>query len=281
MAAHVRQLRSPRLRLSLWLPLLVAAVVPASLGPGSTQRTSRETAVDQEQTLTVLTYNIRHGAGNDDIVDLSRAAAVINALSPDIVTLQEVDSAVDRTDNVDQATVLGRLTGMQSVFGAFFDYQGGRYGMAILSKLPIVGHENHRLPDGLEPRAALATSIRAGESSEDVVAVVGIHLYATAQERYAQAARLIEILRDETAPVILAGDFNSEVIDLFRQAGWNIPDKGEDKLTFASDDPVREIDYIMLRPLERFEIVELDVIDEPLVSDHRPVLLRFRLLQAK
>jgi endonuclease/exonuclease/phosphatase family metal-dependent hydrolase len=173
---------------------------------------------------------------------------------------------------------------MHSVFGAFFDYQGGRYGMAVLSKLPFVSHQNHRLPDGLEPRTALAAIIRLANSSEEIV-VVGIHLYATEEERYAQASRLIEILRDETRPVVLAGDFNStpdsDVIELFRQAGWHIPDKGEDHLTFRSDNPNKEIDYIMVRPVERFEIEMLDVIDEPLVSDHRPVLLQLRLLEAK
>jgi len=266
------------LRAIAWFPLLAAAGL-ASCVPGSDQRADQD---NPGTTLTILAYNIRHGEGNDDIVDLSRAAGVINALGPDIVTLQEVDSAVDRTERVDQATVLGELTGMHSVFGAFFDYQGGRYGMAVLSKLPIVGHQNHRLPDGLEPRTALATKISLAESSEYIV-VVGIHLYATAEERYAQAARLVEILQDEPMPIILAGDFNStpdsEVIDLLKKAGWYVPDKGTDNLTFGSDDPVREIDYIMVRPKERFEIDLLDVIDEPLVSDHRPVLLKLRLLQ--
>ncbi len=282
MANLTTRLRSSRFRTSLWLPLVATAVVAAQSGLGFAHRAAPVEDTDQAAALSILAYNIRHGAGNDDIVDLSRAASVINALDPHIVTLQEIDSAVDRTERVDQATILGELTGMHSVFGAFFDYQGGRYGMAILSDHPIVAYENYRLPDGLEPRTALATRIRLTESSEEIV-VVGIHLYATAEERYAQASRLIEIFQEETTPVILAGDFNStpdsEVIDLFKQAGWHVPGKGEDHLTFRSDDPDREIDYIMVRPRERFEIDMLDVIDEPLVSDHRPVLLQLRLLE--
>ncbi|KPK63066.1 MAG: hypothetical protein AMS21_06930 [Gemmatimonas sp. SG8_38_2] len=233
-------------------------------------------------TITILAYNIRHGLGNDSILDLERAARVINALDPDLVTLQEIDSAVERTGGVDQAMVLGELTGMNSVFGAFFDYQGGRYGMAVLSKRPFATSENHRLPDGLEPRTALAVNVEVGDPARPIT-VVGIHLYATAEERLAQAKRLIEIYRDAKTPIILAGDFNStpdsEVIDLFSRSGWHIPDKGEDRLTFRSDDPRREIDYIMYRPEDPFEVVELDVIDEPLVSDHRPVLLQLRLLE--
>lgn len=281
MASIMRLFRLPRTGTRLGLALLATAALTPLSGLGLPHQRPLVQG-DRAPTVSILAYNIRHGAGNDDIVDLSRAASVINALDPDIVTLQEIDSAVDRTDRVDQATVLGELTGMRSVFGAFFDYQAGRYGMAILSDHPIVSYDNYRLPDGLEPRTALATRIRLTESSGEII-VVGIHLYATAEERYAQASRLIEILREEMTPIILAGDFNStpdsEVIDLFKRAGWHIPDKGEDHLTFRSDDPDREIDYIMYRPKERFEIDKLDVIDEPLVSDHRPVLLQLRLLE--
>lgn len=255
-----------------------AGLAQASDTVAPSVETSQATA-----TLRVLAYNIRHAQGNDDVIDLERAALVINALRPDIVALQEVDSVVERTGGVDQATVLGQLIGMNSVFGAFFDYQGGRYGMALLSKYPFVSYENHRLPDGLEPRTALAVTVRVGEPAREII-VAGIHFYATAEERYAQARRLVEVYRNETTPIILAGDFNStpdsEVIDLLRQAGWHIPGKGEDHFTFRSDEPDREIDYIMYRPEDRFEVVELDVIDEPLVSDHRPVLLELRLLEA-
>ncbi len=275
-------LRSSPLWARFCLPLL-AATLTGQWGLGL----AHATLLEQEREairLSVLAYNIRHGAGNDEIVDLTRAARVILSLDPDIIALQEVDSAVTRTNRVDQATMLGKLTGMRSVFGAFFDYQGGRYGMAVLSDLPIVDYENHRLPDGLEPRTALATTIRPAGSSEEII-VVSIHLYATADERLAQARRLIDILRDETRPVILAGDFNStpdsEVIDLLKRAGWHVPDKGADRLTFRSDGPTQEIDYIMVRPKERFEIERLDVIDEPLASDHRPVLLQVRLLESR
>lgn len=236
----------------------------------------------QGATLRVLAYNIKHGEGMDRVIDLERAARVINSLDPDIVALQEIDSAVERTGHVDQATRLGELTGMHSVFGAFFDYQGGRYGMALLSKRRFEEVVNHKLPDGAEPRTALAARVRVGEPPIEIV-VVGVHLYATPEERYAQAARLVEILADETAPVILAGDFNSrpesEVIAAL--AGyWQIPDKGVDRLTFPADTPTREIDYIMYRPRDRFEVLDLRVIDEPLVSDHRPILIELRFLDA-
>jgi endonuclease/exonuclease/phosphatase family metal-dependent hydrolase len=259
----------------------LGTIAPAAARAQLAESPSENGGAQEPVTLRVLAYNIKHGEGMDGMILLERAARVINALDPDVVTLQEVDSAVNRTFLIDQARTLGELTGMRSVFGGFFDYQGGRYGMALLSKHPIVSWENHRLPDGAEPRTALAARIRV--AGNDII-VVGIQLYATAEERYAQAAQIVEIYQNETAPVILAGDFNSrpdsEVIDLFRRY-WQVPFKGSDHLTFPSEIPNREIDYIMYRPRDRFEITDSWVVYEPLVSDHRPVLLELRLLGAQ
>ncbi len=268
-----------RSRLAAFLILPILAVGLAAYGASSSAATSRAAAkVQQTATLRILAYNIKHGLGMDGAIDLERIARVINDLQPDVVTLQEVDSAVERTSGVDQTKVLGELTGMHAVFGTFFDYQGGRYGMALLSEYPFISYTNHLLPKGVEHRAALAGRIRVGDDGPEVV-VVGIHLVWTGAERYSQAARLIEIFEEEKAPVILAGDFNSrpdsDVMALLRGA-WHIPDKGDDHFTFPSDAPNREIDYIIYRPRDRFEVIEHRVIDEPVASDHRPLLLELR-----
>jgi endonuclease/exonuclease/phosphatase family metal-dependent hydrolase len=260
------------------LPILAAGLLAGVAC--SSASTSRATATAQPPvSLRILAYNIKHGLGMDSVIDLKRVARVINELQPDIVTLQEVDSAVERTSGVDQTTVLGELTGMHSVFGTFFDYQGGRYGMALLSKYPFISYTNHLLPKGVEHRAALAGTIRVGENGPEVI-VVGIHLVWTGDERYTQAQRLTEIFRDERRPVILAGDFNSrpdsDVMALLGKS-WHIPDKGDDRFTFPSDAPDREIDFIIYRPEDRFEVVEHRVIDEPVASDHRPLLLELRV----
>jgi endonuclease/exonuclease/phosphatase family metal-dependent hydrolase len=234
-----------------------------------------QAVVAAPQTLRILAYNIHHGAGLDGKLDLERIARVITAVDPDVVALQEVDSCVTRTEGVDQATVLASLTGMHSVFGHFMDYQGGRYGMALLSRLPIVESTSHRLPDGEEPRTALAVTLRLPDGDEDVV-VIGIHFYRSEEERLAQARRLIEIYKTETSPVILAGDFNSTrsspVMDLIGQQ-WSIPDKGNAHFTFPADGPEREIDFIAFRPADRFTVVASRVIPDMVASDHRPVLL--------
>ncbi len=262
----------------------VVVVAPATLGapaPQSVSRgavaapTARSQQVAQEPTtLRILAYNIHHGAGNDEVLDLERIAELIRSLDPDLVALQEVDNRTERTGGVAQAARLGQLTGMSSAFGKFMDYQGGEYGMAVLSRLDYENPTNHVLPEGPEPRSSMAIRVQLPNGGELIFA--GVHFYRTAEERMAQARRLLDVLGTEDVPVILAGDFNStpdSEVMAFIGASFEIPDKGDDRFTFRSDRPNREIDFIVYRPADQFTVVELRVIDEPVASDHRPVLL--------
>ena len=233
---------------------------------------------DARKRIKVMSYNIKHGYGNDGVIDLERAATVIESVSPDVVTLQEVDERCGRSGALDQAAWLAERLGMEPLFGSFMDYDGGRYGMAILSRLPIVSSENIVLPSGAEPRSALAARVRLTDGSQAVV--VGIHLYATEEQRLAQARAVIDAFADEEAPVILAGDFNSRpgspVMRLFGEQ-WTNPDKGEDHFTFPSDAPQREIDFILYRTSRAARVLLMDVLEEPLVSDHRPLFLELEV----
>ena len=56
--------------------------------PFADNETSTTTAIR------VLAYNIKHGRGNDNKVDLARTANVIRRLNPDVVALQEIDNQV-------------------------------------------------------------------------------------------------------------------------------------------------------------------------------------------
>jgi endonuclease/exonuclease/phosphatase family metal-dependent hydrolase len=230
-------------------------------------------------TLRVLAYNIHHGEGMDSVLDLARLAGLIADQAPDLVAIQEVDVGVERTGRVDQARVLGELTGMSPAFGAFMPYQGGEYGMAVLSRWPIVESRNLRLPDGDEPRTALALRVRSPRTGNELI-FVGIHFFRTDTERLAQARQLAALLQAEDVPILLAGDYNSlpdsEVMSFFRE-DWTVVAKGEDSYTFPSWAPAREIDYFVYRPADRFTVLEQDVLDEPVASDHRPLFMRIVL----
>lgn len=232
-------------------------------------------AEDSADTVRVLSYNIHHGEGMDSVVDLERIADLIREVDPDLVTLQEVDSVTTRTGGVDQAAELGRLTGLEPVYGRFMPYRGGAYGMALLSRWPIIETTNHRLPDGEEPRTALSATVRSPVTGRPL-RVVGTHFYRTAEERLAQARALAQMLTEDTIPTILAGDFNSTPdsgVMRYLARSWEVVAKGGDHLTFPSYGPEREIDHVLLRPRGRFETVAQRLLSEPVVSDHRPMVV--------
>ena len=224
----------------------------------------------------VMTYNVRHGEGTDNVLDLERTAQVIEGAHPDVVALQEVDRRCRRSGEVDQAEWLGARCAMHARFGKFMDHDGGEYGMAILSRHEIIACENVRLPDGDEPRSSLVVRVRLADGSEVVFA--GIHFYRTEEERLAQARTLAAHLAAEEAPVFLAGDFNSEpgsAVMAYLEETWINVEKGEDRMTWSSEAPETEIDFVLYRPRASWEVRDVDVLDEPLASDHRPLWVDF------
>ena len=260
------QLRRSAVSVFVTIALLLFAVCSRERGP------AQDIAAD---TLRILAYNIHHGAGMDELLDLERIAALIRQVDPDLVALQEIDSVTERTNAVDQAAELGRLIGLESVFGRFMPFQGGAYGMALLSRWPIVESNNLRLPDGEEPRTALSAKVTSPKTGRSL-RFVGIHFYRTDEERLAQAMQLEELLRGEQVPTILAGDFNStpgSTVMEHLAMSWKILEKGDDHFTFPSYEPEREIDFVLLKPAERFEVIGQRLIDEPIASDHRPLVV--------
>ena len=217
----------------------------------------------------ILAYNIRHGAGMDLAIDLPRLAEVIKPLDADVVLLQEVDRGCERSGGVDQMAEFGRLTGMHPYFGKFMDFGGGEYGMGILTREEALEWGVEELPPGEEARSSLW--VRTKEA-----VFVGVHLYRTEAERLAQARRLVTRFADEEGPMVVAGDFNSEpntaVMDYMAEH-WRLVPKQDPSLTFPADVPRKEIDFMLYRPAEAFEVVESRVVEEAMASDHRPVLL--------
>jgi endonuclease/exonuclease/phosphatase family metal-dependent hydrolase len=226
--------------------------------------------------LQVVSYNIRHGAGMDDRLDLPRTAAVLRALDPDIVGLQEVDQRVRRSGGVPQADSLGRLLGMEAAFGAFMPYQGGEYGLAILSRHPIVRTHVIRLPDGNEPRVALRTDVVF--PGADTISVVNVHFDWVANDtlRHAQALALTRVLDTMSRPYVLLGDFNDEpgsrTLGLFAARATEARKPAADRFTFSSTEPAKEIDFVFAAPAAAWHVGGARVIHEPVASDHRPVV---------
>ncbi|QSX38264.1 endonuclease/exonuclease/phosphatase family protein [Shewanella sedimentimangrovi] len=231
--------------------------------------------------LRLVSYNIRHGVGMDNKLDLKRIAEVIAQAKPDLVALQEVDKGVERSNKLDIAAELGRLLGMEHRFASFMDLQGGEYGMAVLSRLPIRDTETHPLPEGAEPRSALEIKVSVPGLAKPL-SFVGIHNDWTDESiRTEQVSALLKALAHNDNPVILAGDFNGEPSDAsleqLTRAGWHIMDKQQQK-TWPSDKPEQEIDFFLTRGMQLSEIKH-SVIDEQMASDHRPIYAEFKIGQ--
>ena len=212
----------------------------------------------------------------DAAIDLERTAAVLRALAPDVVGLQEVDQRVTRSGGVAQADSLGVLLGMHAAFGAFMPYQGGEYGMAILSRHPILRTERIRLPEGNEPRIALLVEVDVPGFGP--VHVVNVHFDWVASDafRFAQVEALATALDSMTSPLILLGDFN-DVPGSRTMTHWDARfatavKSSDARFTFPSDLPRTEIDQILVAPREWWMPPSARVVDEPVASDHRPVV---------
>jgi endonuclease/exonuclease/phosphatase family metal-dependent hydrolase len=232
--------------------------------------------------LRVLTYNIHHGEGTDGKVDLGRLAKVILSVKPDIVALQEVDKNTRRTSQVDQTKELAQLTGFYGYFGKAIDYDGGEYGQALLSRWPLVDLKVHLLPGtpDRERRIVFAGKVQA-HGHMFCVATTHLH-HNNAAFRKEQAEEINSIFRSSDMPVVLAGDFNalpeSEPMALLGKQ-WQIPN-APSLWTFPSGKPAKQIDYVILKTAS-WTIREQTVVDEPVASDHRPMVTVVNLVGRK
>lgn len=239
--------------------------------------------IDSSRIVRVLTFNILHGETMKGDFDLDLIAETIEATSPDLVALQEVDNKTNRAKGIDLATELGYRTKLMSLFGAAMPYDGGEYGEAILSRFSFLQTRNLGLTGspGKEPRAAL--EVTTVLPSGDTITFIGTHLDHTRDpsDRITQVKEINQYFSTNHHPSILAGDLNtkpdSEVFNLL-MSHWR-PAFGDNPApTFPCDGPRVKIDYIMFAPANRWRVLDSQVINAPMASDHCPYLVVLELL---
>lgn len=252
------------------------------------------------QKLNVLSYNIHHGEGMQrdspdftGFADLEQIAKIIRDTGADIVALQEVDRWHPRSGGVDQPAILADLLSMHVSFGCNVTWSdGGEYGVATLSRFPILSRANTPLPceNGLEQRGVLETSIDVPGIGE--VLVLNTHLQYVGEEhepvakdeRYRQSCVIAAMVAEHAGPVVLMGDFNAEPDDeelaplVTLIDAWSAAGKGESGLTFPGH-PLLElekrIDLVFVN--EVFEVDSARVVragDAQFGSDHLPFLAK-------
>lgn len=240
----------------------------------------------------MLVYNIHAGKDAAGVDNLARVAALVRDTRADLVMLQEVDSVTRRSGGVDQLTVLARETGLHAAFGSTLAYQGGQYGIALLSRYPLRSHRVFPLPNdppqpraggSREPRGALHAVVGLPDGD---LHVMNTHIDASADDtwRRQEAARLVALsdsLRAAGARVLMGGDLNSTpesaVQAMVRGASlrdaWTECGTGADG-TFPAAGPVKRIDYLYLSGT--MGCTSARVLDTD-ASDHRPVLVSVTL----
>jgi len=235
----------------------------------------------------VVTYNIHHGEGTDRKFDLSRIAKRMMAERPDIIALQEVDQKTRRASGVDQPAEFAKLTGMRVVFGRNIDYDGGGYGTAVLTRLPVRDSKSVKLksyypPTAENPEQRGVQVIEIGENGKTELLFLCTHLdfRPADDERMNSAVTINELVKKHSdTPALIAGDFNatpdSGPVREFEKE-WKVAGDDASIVTFPSEGPSRRIDYVMYRPAEKWKVEEVRVLDEPVASDHRPVLAVLR-----
>ena len=239
----------------------------------------------------LLTYNTHYCKGGSDpgsIDDYNtqRLASVIEALDPDVVALQELDSAMSDRRRRDLLKQISEFTGLdyQHIFGGLAPINGGKVGPGLLFKKDLEVVKKKIIPlAGDEARSAVRVDF-------EKFTFMGTHLDLNDAKRTQSASTLVNETDFIRKPCFLAGDLNDS--HRWSNGGIAFPVLA-DKFSIVSDtegntipgrtDNGALIDYILFKDYKDsgIKIVEThivrtlkvngSVIDLGSISDHYPV----------
>ena len=247
------------------LSLLLVTVILLPVGCSLTKKSSH----DKTFGLKILSYNVRNARGMDEVTDYDRVAAVIKRIDADCVALQELDSATQRSNGIVVLDELAKHTDMYASYNKSIDYQGGAYGVGILTRVKPLRQEAISLPGREERRSLLVVEM------PDYI-ICSTHWSLTQEDRLASVDKINAFLEKYTQkPVFLSGDFNSvssseEMRKLSEK--WVILNDVSQP-TIPANNPTQCIDYVLAtkNPRFMFRVSHTNVENEPLASDHLPV----------
>lgn len=242
------------------------------------------------QATRVLSYNIHAGKDAQLVPNVPRVAAFIDSLKPDVVLLQEIDRRTRRASGEDHLAQLEQLTGMRGVFGKSLDYDGGEYGIAILTRWPVdtavtIGLKTEPPPDraggSKEPRVALYARVRTPSGP---LHVVNTHIDAGGPATFRRQEVIgilaaIKRMVPADEPLLLGGDLNARphtdeitAVSLVLTDAWQVCGSGPG-YTFNAAAPDRRIDYVFYRQARCLSAR----VPETQASDHRPLFVTIEL----
>lgn len=257
---------------ALLLALALASSPPARVAEASPPR----------GTLRVVTYNILAGdRGLQGIID---TLTIANA---DLIALQEVDKLTKRSGKKDQPAKLAAALGMNVFYAPFFPYQGGEFGVALLSKHPIISAKRVKVKGSRLSQLEATVRTPSGD-----VKVIVVHFTVTFPFRdkketdATNAARLTEakaaygLATASKTPVLVLGDMNDdsgsdpyEVFSKSLQDACDVKGGGLAK-TWSSAFPITRIDYLWAS--KEFTVESCQTIPSQ-ASDHLAVVAELSL----
>lgn len=229
-----------------------------------------------QNTLKLMTYNIKNANGMDNVCDFQRVANVINNASPDVVAIQEVDSMTSRSG---QKYVLGEIadrTQMHAYFAPAINFDGGKYGIGLLTKQVPIRLQTIPLPGREEERALILAEF------EDYIYCC-THMSLTEEDRMESLKMVKSFTAPYKKPLFLAGDMNAEPESGFikeLQKDFQILSNPKQH-TYPAPEPKETIDYIatLKSNANGFALISARVLNEPMASDHRPILVELRMTE--
>lgn len=229
-----------------------------------------------QNTLKLMTYNIKNANGMDNVCDFQRVANVINNASPDVVAIQEVDSMTSRSG---QKYVLGEIadrTQMHAYFAPAINFDGGKYGIGLLTKQVPIRLQTIPLPGREEERALILAEF------EDYIYCC-THMSLTQEDRMESLKMVKSFTAPYKKPLFLAGDMNAEPESGFikeLQKDFQILSNPKQH-TYPAPEPKETIDYIatLKSNANGFALISARVLNEPMASDHRPILVELRMTE--
>lgn len=220
--------------------------------------------------LRLATWNVRKCVGLDRRRDPHRVARVIEALSADVVALQEADRRLGHRPAALRREVIESETQLVVAEAGGHDSSIGWHGNAVLLAPDIEVENRHALHlPGIEPRGALVLDVQRDEVP---FRIVGAHLGFVRRFRRAQLATIRAYLSGlDERPTVILGDFNewSRHRGLEPLTGFDVYSPGD---SFHAARPVAPLDRIAFSETVNFEGGGVVTTRETRVaSDHLPV----------
>jgi endonuclease/exonuclease/phosphatase family metal-dependent hydrolase len=232
-----------------------------------------------QSSLTVMTFNIRHGCGRESLGEatkvffrtcakkLDKIIAAIKSADPDVVGLQEVHRG--------QVGVIAEALDMNHVYSTHSSSGYGNYwGNAVLSKFKILESQNIGIGGSSNrDRGMVSATVLVNDKS---IAFTSIHIDRWLYN-YSSVKRILNYVDNHSMPIVLIGDFNmgpsDPRISLIKESGfidsaWEAVKQGKLLGTWLGPHAER-IDYVFVQS-EYFDILESSLIAEEhhQASDH-------------